>query len=278
MGTSIGASIGAEVPADDLRELAVEAATRAGELLLRFARDLAEGADLGVEHKSSATDPVSAADAAAERAIVTSLLAARPDDGILAEEGQDPRPGSTGRTWVIDPLDGTVNFLYGWPLWCVSVACVDADGTVAGAIVQPTSGEVFHAARGQGAWLGERRLQVREVSDPAHGLVCTGFAYDRAVRTDWGREVPGLLDRFRDLRRGGAAALDLAWVAAGRADAYVEFALQPWDWAAGRLLVIEAGGVVTELDRELGGARQPGLVAGGRTMHDAVLEFASEPT
>ncbi len=274
----MGTSTDTEVPADDLRELAVEVATRAGEILLRFAEDLAAGSDLSVEHKSSATDPVSAADAAAERAIVTSLLTARPDDGILAEEGQDPRPGRTGLTWVIDPLDGTVNFLYGWPLWCVSVACVDADGTVAGAIVQPTSGEVFHAARGRGAWLGEQQLRVREVADPGHGLVCTGFAYDRAVRADWGREVPGLLDRFRDLRRGGAAALDLAWVAAGRADAYVEFALQPWDWAAGRLLVIEAGGVVTELDRELGGARQPGLVAGGRRMHDAVLEFLSGPT
>lgn len=273
----MGTSPRTEVAADDLRALAVETATRAGELLLRFARDLAAGADLAVEHKTSATDPVSAADAAAERAIVTSLLTALPDDGILAEEGQETRPGTTGRTWVIDPLDGTVNFLYGWPLWCVSVACVDADGTLAGAIVHPTSGEVFHAARGQGAWLGERRLHVREVADPAHGLVCTGFAYDRAVRTDWGRQVPGLLDRFRDLRRGGAAALDLAWVAAGRADAYVEFALQPWDWAAGRLLVIEAGGVVTELEREFGGHSQPGLVAGGRTMHDAVLAFVSGP-
>lgn len=271
-------SSGAQVPADDLRALAVEAATAAGELLLHFARDLADGVDLAVEHKSSATDPVSVADAAAERAIVTSLLTALPDDGILAEEGQDPRPGTTGRTWVIDPLDGTVNFLYGWPLWCVSVACADADGIVAGAIVHPTSGEVFHAARGQGAWLGERRLRVREVADPAHGLVSTGFAYDRAVRTDWGRQVPGLLARFRDLRRGGAAALDLAWVAAGRADAYVEFALQPWDWAAGQLLVLEAGGVVTELERELGGSSQPGLVAGGRTMHDAVLDLLSAAT
>lgn len=271
----MGTTSSAAVAADDLRALAVEAATGAGALLLRFAEDLAAGADLGVEHKTSATDPVSAADAAAERAIVTSLLAALPDDGILAEEGQDPRSGRTGRTWIIDPLDGTVNFLYGWPLWCVSVACADADGIVAGAIVQPTSGEVFHAARGAGAWLGERQLRVREVADPAHGLVATGFAYDRAVRTDWGRRVPALLDRFRDLRRGGAAALDLAWVAAGRADVYVEFALQPWDWAAGRLLVLEAGGVVTELEQELGGGPQPGLVAGGRTMHDAVLGFLS---
>ena len=260
------------VAPDDLRELAVEAATVAGELLQRFARDLAEGADLDVVHKASATDPVSAADAAAERAIVEALLTSLPDDGILGEEDQASREGSTGRTWVIDPLDGTVNFLYGSPLWCVSVACVDVEGTVAGAIVHPTSGEVFHGARGEGAWLGERALRVREVDDPAHGLVCTGFAYDRAVRTDWGREAVGLLSRFRDLRRGGAAALDLAWVAAGRADAYVEFALQPWDWAAGRLLVVEAGGVVTELERELGGARQPGLVAGGHRLHDALLE------
>lgn len=272
----MGSPGGAQATPDQLRRLAIEAATGAGELLLGFARDLADGGDLGVEYKTSATDPVSVADAAAERAIVTTLLAALPDDGIVGEEDQDPRPGTTGRTWVIDPLDGTVNFLYGWPLWCVSVACADADGIVAGAIVHPTSGEVFHAARGHGAWLGERRLHVREVADPAHGLVVTGFAYDRAVRTDWGRQVPGLLDRFRDLRRGGAAALDLAWVAAGRADAYVEFALQPWDWAAGRLLVLEAGGVVTELERDLGGGRQPGLVAGGRRMHDAVLDLVAD--
>ena len=268
-------SAAAGVTPDELRVLAVEAAQGAGELLLRFAQELAGGADLAVEHKTSATDPVSAADAAAERAIVETLLAALPDDGILGEEGQDQRESRTGRTWVIDPLDGTVNFLYGWPLWCVSVACVDVDGGIAGAIVHPDSGEIFHAARGQGAWLGERRLHVREVDDPAQGLVCTGFSYERAVRTDWGQEVVGLLGRFRDVRRGGAAALDLAWVAAGRADAYVEFALHPWDWAAGRLLVLEAGGVVTELDRELGGQRQPGLVAGGRRMHDALIDHLS---
>lgn len=265
----------AQVPADELQGLAVAAARNAGDLLLRFAEELAGGADLAVEHKSSATDPVSAADAAAERAIVETLLAALPDDGILGEEGQDPRDSRSGRTWVIDPLDGTVNFLYGWPLWCVSVACVDADGSIAGAIVNPASGEVFHAARGQGAWLGDRPLHVRDVDDPAHGLVCTGFSYDRAVRIDWGLEVVGLLGRFRDLRRAGSAALDLAWVAAGRADAYVEFSLHPWDVAAGRLLVVEAGGVVTELDRDLGGQRRPGLVAGGRRMHDAVLDHLS---
>ena len=254
-----------------LREVAVAAATAAGELLLTFAADLAAGADLDVGHKSSATDPVSAADAAAERAIVEHLLAAFPDDGILGEEGQDPREGTSGRTWVIDPLDGTVNFLYGSPVWSVSIACRDADGPVVAVVAQPTLGEVFHAARGLGAWLGDQRLHVREVAEPAQTLVHTGFSYDVAIRTDWARDVRTLLGTFRDIRRPGSAALDLAWVAAGRADAFVEFGLGPWDWAAGHLLVLEAGGVVTEHRRHLGGQHLAGIVAGGQDAHDALV-------
>lgn len=254
-----------------LRALAVEAGVAAGELLLGYAADLADGADLGVDHKSSATDPVSAADGAAERAIVERLLGVLPDDGILGEEGAGQREGSTGRTWVIDPLDGTVNFLYGQPLWCVSIACVDRDGAVAAAVVHPPGGEVFSAARGQGAWLGDRRLAVTSPASLSRSLVATGFSYRAAVRSAWGRVAAQLLAEVRDIRRGGAAALDLAWVAAGRLDGYVEFALKPWDWAAGRLLVEEAGGRITEVSRELAGGQEPGLVAGGDLVHDALL-------
>lgn len=261
---------------EQLRVLAVQAGVSAGELLLRFAADLAAGVDLDVAQKSSATDPVSAADAAAERAIVERLTAALPDDGILGEEGEGERHGTTGRRWVIDPLDGTVNFLYGQPLWCVSIACVDASGPIAGAVVQPPSGEVFSAARGGGAWLGEQPLEVTRPAGLSHALIATGFSYRGAVRADWGRVVASLLPEVRDIRRGGAAALDLAWVAAGRLDGYVEFALQPWDWAAGRLLVEEAGGHVTEVSHDLGGTPEPGLVAGSAGVHAALLARVEE--
>ncbi len=258
---------------DQLRVLAVEAGTAAGDLLLRFATDLAAGVDLDVTHKSSATDPVSAADAAAERAIVERVTTALPDDGILGEEGQGERPGTTTRTWVIDPLDGTVNFLYGQPLWCVSIACVDDGGPIAGAVVHPASGEVFSAARGRGAWLGDRRLQVTRPEALSHALVATGFAYRPQVRAAWGQALAGLLPDIRDIRRGGAAALDLAWVAAGRLDGYLEFALHPWDWAAGRLLIEEAGGRVTDVVGDLAGGQEPGLVAGSAGVHDGLLAW-----
>ncbi len=256
-----------------LRALAVEVGSAAGELLRGFAADLVSGADLGVAHKSSATDPVSAADAAAERVIVDRLLAALPDDGILGEEGAGQRAGDSGRTWVIDPLDGTVNFLYGQPQWCVSIACVDGDGALAGAVIHPPGGEVFSAARGHGAWLGDRRLAVSGAQELSAALVGTGFAYRVDVRAAWGRRVAALLAEVRDIRRGGAAALDLAWLAAGRLDAHLEFSLNPWDWAAGRLLVEEAGGHVSEVSRELAGSREPGLVAGPGPIHDALLEW-----
>jgi len=249
------------------------AATAAGSLLREHARSLAAGADLEVRHKDSVTDPVSMADGAAERAIVERLTAARPEDGILGEEGEGRRLGSTGLTWVIDPLDGTVNFLYGQPNWVVSIAASDADGPVAGAVLQPATGELFHAARGRGAWLGERRLGVTGVEELGLALVATGFSYDPGARSAWGAHVGTLLGEVRDIRRGGAAALDLAWVAAGRLDGYLEFTLHPWDWAAGQLLVTEAGGRVSEVTATLGGKRRDGLVAAGPAVHDRLLAF-----
>lgn len=264
---------GPSVDPDRLRALAVEAATAAGALLIEHATALAAGADLGVRHKDSVTDPVSKADAAAEREIVRSLTAARPDDGILGEEGQGQRAGSTGLTWVIDPLDGTVNFLYGQPTWVVSIAVTDADGPVAGVVFQPATGELFHAARDRGAWLGDRRLEVRAVDDLGLALVATGFSYDVRARSAWGAHVGTLLGEVRDVRRGGAAALDLAWVAAGRLDGYLEFTLHPWDWAAGQLLVAEAGGRVSEVTATLGGTRRDGLVAAGPAVHERLLAF-----
>jgi myo-inositol-1(or 4)-monophosphatase len=216
----------------ELLEIAVEAAGAAGAVLLAHY----ERTGLDVRTKSTATDPVSEADLAAERAIRAVLTARRPHDAVLGEEGGDAF-GSSGLRWIVDPLDGTVNFLFGIPQWCVSVAC---EGR-AGVILDPTRNELFTAVAGEGAKLGERPLQASGRSDLATALVATGFAYDAAVRARQGELLTRLLPRVRDVRRMGSAALDLAWTAAGRYDAYYERGVQPWDVAAGKLMCAAAG-------------------------------------
>jgi myo-inositol-1(or 4)-monophosphatase len=250
---------------------AVAIAGEAGALLAGFAEQRSDGADLEVSTKTSTTDPVSEADRAAERLIAQRLLERRPDDGLLAEEDQAARRGTTGLRWVVDPLDGTVNFLYGIPQWCVSVACEDEAGALVAVVRDPNRDETFQAVRGGGALLDGRPLAVTQVTTLAEALVATGFAYDPAVRIDQGRVLATLLGDVRDVRRAGSAALDLAWMAAGRFDAYVEFGLAPWDWAAGRLLVTEAGGRATDRTATLGRRRLAGLVASGPAVHDALL-------
>jgi myo-inositol-1(or 4)-monophosphatase len=256
-----------------LAELAIEVAQEAGALLTGFAAQRRAGGDLAVGVKSSVTDPVSEADRAAERLIAARLASARPDDGLLGEEDQDPRQGSSGVRWIVDPLDGTVNFLYGRSAWCVSIACEDVDGPLVGVVHHPALGETFHAVRGGGAHLDGLELAVTQVDDLGRSLVATGFAYDADVRVDQGHDLADLLPRVRDVRRDGAAALDLAWCAAGRVDAYVEFGLAPWDWAAGALLVEEAGGRCSRHRRRLGGRWLPGVLAGGPAAHDGIASW-----
>jgi myo-inositol-1(or 4)-monophosphatase len=200
---------------------------------------------------------VSDADRAAEEAIVELLRAERPEDGLVAEEGSSA-DGASGRRWVVDPLDGTTNFLYGIPQWAVSVALEDSDGPIAGVVFDPCRGELFRAARGDGAWLvstyepgphGEP-LRIRDGATLDRSLIATGSGSEPERRRVQARAIEHILPRVRDLRRAGAAALDLAWLAAGRLDGYFERGLKPWDWAAGRLLVAEAGGAVADLDGE----------------------------
>ena len=259
-----------------LRALAVEVAHEAGALLLDAGTRLAAGDDLQVGTKSSATDPVSAADRASEQLIARRLLAARPDDGLVGEEGQAPRASRSGLTWVVDPLDGTVNFLYGLPTWAVSIACVDAEGGLIGVVHDPNRDETFVAVRDAGAWLGDRRLAVTAVDDLAATLVATGFAYDPVVRAEQGRWVADLVPRVRDVRRGGSAALDLAWVAAGRVDGYLEVGLGVWDWAAGALLVREAGGLVSHHARPIGARVLPEVLASGPAIRDQLAVWAAD--
>jgi myo-inositol-1(or 4)-monophosphatase len=236
-------------------ELAERAARAGGEVLMSYYGRAPEGLDT----KSSVTDLVSDADREAERVIRDLLALERPEDGLVAEEGSRAEAES-GRRWVVDPLDGTVNFLYGFPAWAVSVALEDADGLAAGVVHSPVHRETFCAERGRGAFLlagGERRsLRVRGCRELGRAMVATGFSYEPARRAQQAEVVRELLPRARDIRRAGAAALDLAWLADGRIDAFYEAGLKRWDWAAGHLAIEEAGGAIAWIEGE-----RPCLVA-----------------
>ncbi|MEK7680257.1 MAG: inositol monophosphatase family protein [Deltaproteobacteria bacterium] len=246
-----------------LLDLAVSAAHEAGALLrARFA-----SAPTGLTSKSSATDVVSDADRAAEELLVGRLRAACPDDSIIGEEGA-AREGRSGRAWLLDPLDGTVNFLYGIPHFCVSVACLDEGGAVVGVVHDPMRGETFATTRGAGATRDGVPIRVSAAVELATSLVATGFGYRAEVRAAQAALLARVLPRVRDVRRGGSAALDLAWLAAGRHAGYYEASLRPWDWAAGALLVREAGGRVEDLPPI---ARStPGVIAAGPSIFDAL--------
>lgn len=208
------------------------------------------------------------ADRASEAEVVRVLVAAFPDDAIVAEEGTDVGAGAA-RRWYVDPLDGTVNYLYGIPHFAVAIACEDADGLLAAVVFDPSRDELFTAARGAGAWLGTARLSVSAPEDVGSALVATGFAYVASARERQGQVLSNILPRVRDIRRNGSAQLDLAWCAAARVDAYFESVDKPWDWKAGALLVREAGGRVTELAQERPG--DPHIVASGPRIHDGLV-------
>lgn len=193
--------------------------------------------------KTSATDIVTVMDEQSERLLVEHITAVRPDDGFLGEEGACTE-GSSGVTWVIDPIDGTVNYLYEIPAYAVSVAARVGDQVVAGAVVNPATGQVWSGLRGRGAWLDGRPIRVNAAPDLERALVATGFGYSAARRARQAEVLRTVLPRVRDVRRAGAASLDLCALACGRVDAYYEQGLQPWDLAAGGLIAEEAGGRV----------------------------------
>ena len=237
--------------ADGLLGAAVEAARMAGEMLRTRS---AEGSEGRVSSKSTPTDLVSEADLAAERAIRELLAELRPDDGFIGEEGGAAEVGPSGLSWVVDPLDGTVNYLFGIPQWCVSVAVRDERGTLAGAIYDPSRDELFTATREGPSTLraagaeqeltGARSRAAEPVPELAGAMVATGLAYDAEVRAAQGRVLGRLVSRVRDIRRFGSAALDLAWTAAGRYDAYFERSVKAWDVAAGVLICEDRKSVV----------------------------------
>jgi myo-inositol-1(or 4)-monophosphatase len=266
--------------AEALLELAIDAATMAGRLLADRVR---HGGEREVMSKSTPTDLVSDADLASERALRELLRERRPQDGFVGEEGGRAESGSSGLSWVVDPLDGTVNFLFGIPQWCVSVAVRDGEGTLAGAVYDPNRDELFTATRYGPARLlsnggaieltgpGHARAHAPDEAsaapraDPAAGegasgggsarasddlataMVATGLAYDADVRRAQAKVIERLIPRVRDIRRFGSAALDLTWTAAGRYDAYFERTVKQWDIAAGALICERAGLQVREL-------------------------------
>lgn len=224
--------------------------------------------------KTSELDVVTVMDGRSEQLLRDLLARRRPEDGVLGEE-EGLVPGTSGLSWVLDPIDGTVNYLYDLPAYAVSVALVvgnpEVEGAwapVAGAVANPRTRELFSAHAGGGARLAqEHPLRVTEVADLGAALLATGFAYDRRVRHEQAAVVADLLPRVRDVRRMGAAALDLCHVAAGRVDGYWETGTNVWDMAAGVLVVTEAGGVVT--GQAPGSA--PGkdmVVAAGKGLHE----------
>ncbi|TAM89341.1 MAG: inositol monophosphatase [Jatrophihabitans sp.] len=224
----------------ELEELAVELATGAAGVVRSGRHDV-------VAAKSSATDLVTQADRATERWLRERLASRRPDDAILGEEG-GASAGSSGLRWVLDPIDGTVNFVLGLPQYAVSVAVQDVEGTVAGAVCNPVTGEVFAASRGAGARCNGRALAGPREVPLDRAVVATGFSYRAEVRRAQAAVLARLLPRIADVRRMGAASLDLCAVAAGRVDGYFEAGLHPWDYAAGMLVATESGCVASGLN------------------------------
>jgi myo-inositol-1(or 4)-monophosphatase len=257
---------------DDLLTLAQDLAMRAGALAL----SMREGIEVE-STKSTPTDVVTAADSAAEALIVEGLRAARPGDGVLGEEGADDA-GTSGVRWVVDPVDGTVNFLYGLPQWAVSIG-VEVDGVPeVGVVFDPAKDELFTAVRTRGARLGSRPLRCTQVADLAQALVATGFGYDARRRAAQAALLPTVLPAVRDVRRMGAGALDLCAVAAGRVDGYYEQGMSPWDWTAGALVAREAGARVGGLR---GRAEGPDMVVAAApgvfdALHDLLVELDAD--
>jgi myo-inositol-1(or 4)-monophosphatase len=257
-----------------LLELAVAAARRAGEFLLD-----ARPADLVVRTKSTPTDVVTQMDTAAEQLIAATIRASRPDDAFVGEEGQDVGASDGRRVrWIVDPIDGTVNYLYDLPQWAVSIAAEVGDVVVAAAVLDPSKGELFTAEVGGGAHLNGAPIRVTGCTELSQALVGTGFGYDARRRARQAQVLTGVLPLVRDIRRMGAASLDLCSLACGRLDGYFERGLNLWDHAAAGLVAAEAGARVEGLhghkpSDEILVAAPPGVFA---ALHDLLAQLGAD--
>jgi myo-inositol-1(or 4)-monophosphatase len=246
-------------------DVALEA-TRAGTDVIR--RHF--GTEVRTEWKGE-VDPVTEVDRLAEEAVLAVIREHRPDDRILAEEsgGHD---WNEGRVWIVDPIDGTVNFVHGFPQVATSVGLRQEGAPVVGVVESAMNQETFAAEAGSGASLDGTPIRVSDIDHPARALVGTGFAYDRQQRAqEMANTLAGVLREFQGIRRVGSAALDLCWVAAGRMDAYWEYGVKPWDTAAGALIVQEAGGRISTFTGGDYPLDDPGIVATNGHVHNAVL-------
>jgi myo-inositol-1(or 4)-monophosphatase len=223
---------------NDLLDLAVQIAKDAGALLVNRPEQLS------IETKSSDIDIVTQMDKASEKLILEAILAARPDDGIIGEEGAD-RPSKSGYTWVIDPIDGTVNYLYNMAGWSVSIAIKDQEGAVVGVVYSPTLNSMFTAIRGGGSFLNGKQIKCNDPIELNRALIATGFAYGQELRQEQIKQFNDLILKIRDYRRNGSAAIDICNVAAGIVDGYYEMGLKEWDRAAAELIAKEAGAKVS---------------------------------
>jgi myo-inositol-1(or 4)-monophosphatase len=252
----------------ELARLCADTAREAGEQVVAWRRERGDIEDAAVDTKSTPTDMVTDADRMSEQLIRDRLMSARPGAAWLGEEsgraaGSGEDAAGAGIEWVVDPIDGTTNFLYDLPGWSVSIAARVEGRTVAASVHIPTLGETFTAHLGGGAWLssgaGRRTLTASDASDLSRSLIATGFAYDAQVRSVQGPIVGALVSRVRDIRRAGAASVDFCAVGAGRVDCFFERGLEPWDLAAGALIASEAGARVYERPSGTTVAVAPGI-------------------
>jgi myo-inositol-1(or 4)-monophosphatase len=255
----------------ELRTIAEQLARAAGDMALAGRRS----GDVTATTKSSPTDMVTQYDKASEDMITAGLRELRPDDGIVGEEGAS-RDGTSGITWHIDPIDGTSNFYFDIPMWAVSIGAVDESGPIAGAVYVPALGDMFTAARGEGATMNGGRIAVRENTLLSDALVCTGFSYHVSEREVHARRVATMVGQIRDIRRFGAAAIDLCFVACGRLDAYFEEHLNSWDLIAGQVIATEAGAMVTNFSGDTVTPKQ--VLASQPGVQKALIQLIADST
>lgn len=237
--------------------IAVKAARRAGAIINRAARNL----DVVAVKEKAANDFVSDVDREAEEAIIRTLRAAYPNHSILAEESG--ASGASEYQWIVDPLDGTTNYVHGFPQYCVAIALAHKDVVTQAVIYDPGRNDLFTATRGTGAFLNDQRMRVSRRTNMKAGLIGTGFPFKEIVHLDsYLAILREVMKNSAGVRRAGSAALDLAYVAAGRLDGFWEFGLSPWDIAAGALMITESGGLVGDLQGEGGYLKSGNIVAG----------------
>lgn len=246
----------------ELLNLAESIALKAGSLLVN------RPSKFDLDEKSGVFDFATQMDHESEKLIVSEILAARPDDGLIGEEGAN-RESKSGVTWVIDPIDGTVNYLYDIPGWCISIAAKDRDGGLAGVVYSPATQSLWKAHRGGGAFLNGNPIKCNDPVALNRALVGSGFAYDLEKRKIQGALIARLLPEIRDLRRLGACAVDMCHVASGSLDAYFEAGVNEWDYAAAGLIATEAGAIIS-IDTGIWNGEKNMVIVAGPALHPAL--------